>query len=301
MDKTSRLKIYGVLGYPAKHSLSPLMHNAAFRALKINAEYKIFEKKPEELESFLLKDVFINDISGFNITIPHKIRAREILESKFPVTSLGKILPYVKITGAINTVKRNADGTLEYINTDVTGFSKSLREDLKFSPKDKNILLIGCGGAGRAVVAGLVWKAPHPAKIYIYECNNETVESARKHFAQFTVLGGKIEFISSEQIPEVIKKCKLLVNASPVGMKGEDFSVVDKNLLHKNLYVYDVVYNRDRETRLIKDAKSMGLRTENGLSMLLHQGVLAFGFWTGKASKEVEEVMRQALNEEVSG
>ncbi|MBI4708501.1 MAG: shikimate dehydrogenase [Candidatus Omnitrophica bacterium] len=283
------------------------MHNAAFKELNIPAEYRLFEVKPEELEEFLLGNIPVTDtqgksfssqeILGFNITIPHKVRAKEILESKFPVTGLGKTLPYVKISGAINTVKRKADGALEYINTDVTGFSKSLREDLKFSPKDKNILLIGCGGAGRAVVAGLVWKAPHPAKIYIYECNNETVESTRKHFEQFTVLSREIEFISSEQIPEVIKKCELLVNASPVGMKESDGSVIDKNLLHKDLYVYDLVYNR--ETQLIKDAKSQGVKNAvNGLGMLLYQGVDAFELWT--CQKAPVEIMRKALIEALS-
>ncbi len=309
MVKKSSPDIYGLIGYPVKHSLSPLMHNAAFNTLEINAEYRLFEVEPAKLEAFLLDNIKVldtqgkefcsQDIIGFNITIPHKIKAKEILETRFPVSQPEQIFPYVKWSGAVNTVKRKADGTVDYKNTDVTGFSKSLSEDLKFNPKDKNILLIGCGGAGRAVVAGLIWEAAHPKKIYIYEPNSEAETSARKHFQQFSVLSEKTKFILKEQIAEIIKECQLLVNASPVGMRGEDISVIDKDWLHRDLYVYDVVYNRDQETRLIRDAKSKGLRTVNGLSMLLHQGADAFQLWTGWEAPV--EIMRKALNEGASG
>ncbi len=308
MAKTSRLKIYGVLGYPAKHSLSPLMHNAAFRALKINAEYKIFEVKPEGLENFLLKDVFTSDISGFNITIPYKIKAREILEEKFPfdknTPQMLDTLYYVKLSGAINTVKKDGN-KLQYWNTDATGFLKSLKEVLAFEPKGKKVLIIGCGGAGRAIIASLSWINVGVKKIYINDINIEAINSAKEHFLQlpqYPHLKDKLQFISTEEIPAFITDCALLINASPVGMEDANISIIDKNLLpRKEFYVYDVVYNQNSQTRLVKDAKSLGLRVADGLDMLLYQGVDAFELWTGKASKEVEEVMRQALNEEVSG
>jgi len=305
MDKTSCPKIYGVLGYPAKHSLSPLMHNAAFRALKINAEYKIFEVKPEGLENFLLKDVFTSDISGFNITIPYKIKAREILEEKFPLDENAPqvldVLYYVKLSGAINTVRKDGN-KLQYWNTDATGFLRSLtdKEGLGFEPKGKKVFLIGCGGAGRAIIASLSWINVGVKKIYINDINIEAINSAKEYFRQlpqFPHLKDELEFILTEDIPKIIKDCDLLINASPVGMKGEDISVIDKNLLHNNLYVYDVVYSRDQETRLIRDAKSIGLRAENGLSMLLYQGVLAFEFWTGR--KAPVEIMQEALTKGV--
>jgi len=305
-------KIYGLIGYPVKHSLSPLMHNAAFCARKINAEYKLFEIKPEDLEDFLLEDISVKDINGktirtkdilgFNITIPHKVRAREILEKKSP---FDKDAPqmldasyYVKLTGAINTVKREGN-ELRYWNTDATGFLRSLKEVLEFEPKGKKVLVIGCGGAGRAIIASLSWINVGIEKIYINDIDAKAINSAKEHFSQlpqFPHLKDKLEFIPTDDMPKAIKNCDLLVNTSPVGMKGEDISVVDRNLLHKELYVYDVVYNRNTETRLVKDAKSLGLPVADGLSMLLYQGIDAFELWMAPMRAPVE-VMRQALNE----
>ena len=149
-------KIYGLIGYPVKHSLSRAMHNSAFKHLKdqgkidYNAEYRLFEVIPTKLKDFILnpKEVFrdtdnnpvrAGDVLGFNITIPHKVRARDILEEKFPFDNSKTQRPedeyYVKLSGAINTVKRNG-GKIEYRNTDAAGFLQSLQE-LKFEPKDK--------------------------------------------------------------------------------------------------------------------------------------------------------------------
>ncbi len=303
MDKISRPKIYGVLGYPAKHSLSPLMHNAAFSALKINAEYKIFEIKPEGLEKFLLKDVFTSDISGFNITIPYKIKAREILEEKFPfdknALQMLDTLYYVKLSGAVNTVKKDGN-KLQYWNTDATGFLKSLKEVLAFEPKGKRVLIVGCGGAGRAIIASLSWISVEVQKIYINDINVKAINSAKEHFLQlpqYPHLKDKLQFISNKEIAAIIKDCALLINASPVGMEDASISIVDKNLLHEELYVYDVVYNRNSETRLVKDAKSLGLHVADGLEMLLCQGADAFNLWTGQEAPI--EIMRGALNEGV--
>lgn len=297
-------KIYGLIGYPVKHSLSPAMHNAAFKALKINAEYRLFEIHPVHLEDFLLRGDFkvtdaegnscrAGDIIGFNITIPHKVKAKEILETEFPfdenVYMMQQDLYYVKLSGAVNTVIRGAD-KLKYWNTDPVGFLKSLEEGLGFQPKDKNVLLIGCGGAGRAVIASLSWIQTGINKIYINDIHSEVLDSAKKHFSEFKHLKDKLGFILAEDIPKIIKDCQLLINATPIGMKEGDASIIDKSLLHRNLSVYDVVYNR--ETRLIKEAKSLGLPAAGGLGMLLHQGAAAFELWTGKTAP-IE--MRQAL------
>ena len=307
-------KIYGLIGYPVKHSLSPVMHNAAFQALDISAEYKLFEVEPAKLETFLIDNIKIldtqgeefysQDIAGFNITIPHKVRAFEILKKKFPL-SFGKLAQedryYVRLSGAVNTVKREG-GQLFYWNTDATGFLKSLEDKqegwgLGFATNGKSALVIGSGGAGRAVVAALSWKNMGMKKIYINDIDANALKATQEHFFSLPEredLLGRLDFISDSKIPEVIKKCDLLVNASWVGMKGEDASAVDKDWLHQDLCVYDVVYNREQETRLIRDAKSKGLRTANGLSMLLYQGANAFNLWTGR--KAPVEIMRQAIN-----
>jgi len=284
------MNIYGVVGWPIKHSLSPAMHNAAFKELGIDAEYELFEVRPEKLKDFILNR---KDVAGFNITVPHKIKAREILEKlQLPVrhTQFNVIL-----TGAVNTVKRTAN-TLEYWNTDVLGFQAALKEDLRFDAESKNALIIGCGGAGRAIIAALSWKDIGINKIYVCDINNAQVNSTKEHFLKLPknlqdIVKKKIEFISIEQLKEKIKASQLLVNASPVGMKEGDLPVIDKKLLHKDLSVYDVIYNR--ETELIKDAKSLGLCCSGGLGMLLYQGAHAFEFWTGKNAPI--EIMRKAL------
>lgn len=296
---TSPPKIYGLIGYPVKHSLSDVMHNAAFKTLKINAEYKLFEVEPVKLEDFLLKNSL--GISGFNITIPHKVKAKEILEKRFPFPDnlevIEEDLYYVKVSGAINTVKRQGD-KIKYYNTDATGFLRALEEDLKFQPQDKEVLLIGCGGAGRAVIAALGWKNTRIRKIYVNDIDVVAINSFKKHFLTLSKewqkeLDEKVEFISVSQIPQKIKICNLLVNASPIGMREDDTSIIDKGLLHKELSVYDLVYNR--ETQLVKDAKSRGVQAVNGLGMLLHQGTVTFELWTGQ--KAPIEIMRQALKE----
>ncbi|PIQ88806.1 MAG: hypothetical protein COV72_05875 [Candidatus Omnitrophica bacterium CG11_big_fil_rev_8_21_14_0_20_42_13] len=304
----ARNKIYGLIGYPVKHSLSALMHNAAFAHLGINAEYRLFEVKPEELISFLMepdkefedvegRSIRAGDISGFNITIPYKVRAREILEEKFSVDKLTKKedLHYVRLSGAVNTIRRDKH-MLRYWNTDAPGFLKSLDRDLKFKTSGRSVMLIGCGGAGRAIIAALTWKQRGIKKIYVNDINQAAIEAAEKHFSQFFYLKGKLEFIrDNSRISEKITSCQLLVNATPTGMKDADPSPIDKSLLHKELYVYDVVYNR--KTQLIKDAQSLGLPAKAGDGMLLYQGVDAFALWLGKSlSVDTIDIMRGALN-----
>lgn len=282
---------YGVIGWPIEHSLSPAMHNAAFKALNIDATYEKIPVKPELLEHFILNR---KEVIGFNITVPYKVRVKEILDRS---TELGPVQEegsqYADWTGAVNTVRRQ-DNKLLYANTDVSGFLSSLKEDLKFEYYNKNVLLIGCGGAGRAVIAGLGWGEGSSRKIYIIDNNDNAIKSAKDFFLQFSYLEDKIEFISVSKTPEVIRDCQLLVNASPVGMKEGDTSPIDKKLLHKDLYVYDVVYNR--KTQLVKDAKSLFGKeyAVGGLGMLLYQGVHAFEFWTGRNAPI--EIMRDALN-----
>ena len=273
------MDLYGIIGYPVKHSLSPTMHNAAFKALDIKAKYEKIPIKPEDLEDFLLNN---KKYKGFNITVPHKVRAMEILKN------IGNLVhrqvadsKYIEFCGAINTVEREGEKFV-CTNTDVIGFMSSLKQDLKFDHKDKGVLLIGCGGAGRAVIAGL---SNGVRKIYAYDVNKDAIKSAEK-----------LQCISDKEIPGIVKECQLLVNATPIGMKKTDVSPIDKKILHNNMAVYDLVYNR--ETQLIKDAKSLGLPCSGGLGMLLYQGAHAFEFWTGK--KAPVEVMREALLKAIS-
>jgi len=299
--------IFGLIGFPVKHSFSPAMHTAAFSKLKINAEYRLFEIKPEHLEDFLLKpekefkdiqgNVFrAGDISGFNVTIPHKVRTKEILEKCSATKSENPF--YADLSGAVNTVKRKNNG-LAYLNTDAPGFLTALKQELQFDFTGKSVLIFGCGGAGRAIVASLSEKDSGIDKIFIYDKSKEALGAARKHFSACSInypyLEKKLEFLTEGEISDTIKKSSLLVNASPVGMKEGDPSIVDRRFFHKGLCVYDVVYNR--QTQLIREAKSYGLKAACGLGMLLYQGVYAFQFWTDTEApvREMEEALKKEI------
>jgi shikimate dehydrogenase len=305
-----KTEVFGLIGNPVKHSLSPLMHNAAFKYLKIDAEYRLFEVPVEKLEGVLLGTdssldtegkVSSKDLNGFNVTIPYKVEARQILEKKFPHSKGSHQdldLYYVELSGAVNTVKRE-DDRVKYYNTDAGGFFMSLWEDLKFVPKNKNVLVIGCGGAGRAIIAALSWINVKTKNIYVADVNETAINSANDHFKglkQYGNFKNKLKFISNKDVERYIKECQLLVNATPVGMHDADGSVVNKNSLHENLSIYDIVYRKGNvETQLIKDAKSLKLNCANGLGMLLYQGAIAFNKWTGETPPIKE--MRQALQE----
>jgi len=294
-------QLYGLVGFPVAHSLSKKMQEAAFKDKEIDAEYKLFEVKPENLESFLTEKAFEKGLAGFNITIPHKIRAREILEKNFPggqESSRTQINSYyVKLTGAVNTVKV-VGKRLEYFNTDASGFRRSLQESLKFDQNGKEILLIGCGGAGRAVIAALGWRNLGVKRIYIYDTNGQSINSAKEHFSNSPhadFLPDKLQFIQKDDLEKVIKGCSLLVNASPIGMKNPKESPIDKNLLpQEGLNIFDVVYNKEGKTQLIKDALARDLPVAGGLEMLLYQGADAFSIWTQQEAP-IDE-MRKALN-----
>jgi shikimate dehydrogenase len=277
MDKASGQRIYGVLGYPVKHSLSPLMHNAAFHALKINAEYRFFEKKPEELEGFL-NSLTGKNIYGLNVTIPHKERA---------LSFLGYVSDEARLIGAVNTIKVS-DNRLEGYNTDGAGFLRHLGEELGFDPEGKRIAIIGAGGASRAV--SLYLSKAKSKSISIYDIDKDKLSALINHLkANFR----EIEIRGANSIEELnIGNTDLLVNATPIGMKDSDPCLVDNKLLHKGQLVYDLIYN-PKETKLLWRAKHSGANVSNGLGMLLYQGMLSFEIWTGR--KAPKEVMRQAL------
>lgn len=281
-------KIYGLIGYPVKHSLSPLMHNAAFKELKINAEYRLFPLKEEEIPDFM-RNLSKNNIYGLNVTVPYKEKVLKFVELEAESFFLRKI-------GAVNTIIIKDKKLIGY-NTDIPGFARDLKE--KFNPSNikgffigKKAAVLGAGGAARAVVYALV-EYCGIKDIAIFDIDqvkkNNVVKMIKELFPDF-----KIKIYGVDSIEQLnLKEKDLLINATPIGMKETDPCLVDEKLIHKDLFVYDIVYNR--ETRLIKYAKSIGLSAVNGLGMLLYQGVLAFEIWTGK--KAPVDIMRGALIE----
>jgi len=280
MKKKFPTKVYGVLGYPAKHSFSPAMHNAGFGALGINAVYKLFEVKPFELKDFILS-LKENNIRGFNVTIPYK---EKILDYVNGYRSLG-----VRVIGAVNTIRVEKDGKLSGFNTDFLGFSRHLIE-LKWNPK--KIALIGAGGAAKAVCFALAKKGAR--EIAIYDIDKfKTIALTERFKNNFPATN----FVTAGSIAELDLATKdLLVNASPVGMKTDDPCLVSAKQLHPGLFVYDLIYNPARTT-LLGLAASRDLGNANGLGMLLYQAIVPFEKWTGRRAPLA--VMRQALEREL--
>jgi shikimate dehydrogenase len=277
MDKNSSPRIYGVLGYPVKHSLSPSMHNAAFQALKINAEYRSFQVKPQDLENFL-NSLAEKNIYGLNVTIPYKEKVMPFLQN---------LSPEADLIGAVNTIKVFPD-KLEGFNTDGEGFLQHLRQDLKFDPQDKTIAILGAGGAARAISVYLSQNKPR--LIAIYDIDKTKAEMLVKHLKENFK---NVELKLANSIAQLnIGDCHLLINATPIGMKDSAPCIVDEKLLHNNLLVYDLIYNPP-QTKLLAQAKKVGAKVSNGLGMLLYQGMLSFKIWIGQDAPL--KIMRQAL------
>ena len=272
--------IYGLIGHPVEHSLSPAMQNAAFNALEIGAEYKLFDVEPAGLEKFL-KDLVKNGIAGVNVTIPHKVKAKDFIEAN------GVLNEHAERLGAVNTIKV-ARGKLTGFNTDGPGFYRSLIEDLKFEPEGKKIFSLGAGGAARSII---MYLGNGPKEIFVTDIDDCMVEELRRHFEKYYD-HRRFKVVNKNNFKESLDASDLLVQATPLGMHDGDPSPVDPELLHSGLRIYDLVYNRPA-TKLVEEASRMKLHAMTGLGMLLYQGAIAFELWTAK--KAPVEVMRKAL------
>lgn len=284
MTKLSPPQIYGLIGYPVKHSLSPIMHNAAFRALKINAEYRLFPLKEDELKGFFA-DIKKNNIFGLNVTIPYKEKVLDYLQRKSPE---------VRFTGAVNVIIVKEGNYLEGWNTDGIGFHHHLTIDLKFDIPGKNVIILGAGGAAKAVTNQLARKKVKSITIYDID-KDKSLKLADKISKEFP----ECNAISVNSIEDLdIKNADLLINATPIGMKENDPCLISPEAFHSRILVYDLIYE-PKETKLLKLAREKGAKTSNGLGMLLYQGARAFQLWTG-VKKAPVEVMRKALIEATS-
>jgi len=281
MAEKSAQKIYGVLGYPARHSLSPAMHNAAFRSVGLKAEYLIFEKDPSQLEGFL--DSLNNSgISGLNVTVPYKEKV-----SKF----LTNVSADARLIQAVNTIKVEGN-SLSGFNTDGQGFMRHLSGELGFNPAGKRLAILGAGGASKAISVYL--SKNNPSTVTIYDIDREKVRSLVGYLERNFPL---VSFNVAHSTKDLsVEKCDLLINATPVGMKEDDPCLIDESMINPGSLVYDLIYN-PAETKLLSRAKKRGARISNGLGMLLWQGAHSFEIWTGL--KAPVEVMKKALESSI--
>lgn len=276
-------RICGLFGFPVKHSFSPAMHNAAFSFLGLDYVYIPFQVAPENL-STAISALQSLGITGVNITVPHKQKV---------IPFLDEISPEAKLIGAVNTVI-NTKGRLCGYNTDGDGFLRSLKEELDFTPEKKTVLILGAGGAARAVAVGLVLAGAKEILL-----TNRTLQRAEKlayFMAENTQAQVRAVSWSMRNIAEVVEKADLIVQTTSVGMYPQEACIeFPFELLRSEQAVYDLVYN-PRLTMFLKRAKASGARTAGGLGMLLYQGASAFELWTGvKAPIEVMYKTLKAL------
>lgn len=277
MTITGKTRVCGVIGEPIEHTLSPLMHNAAFETLRLDYVFLAFRVKPAQVESAVNGMRALN-IRGLNITMPHKSTI---------IKHLDRVDLSAQIVNSVNTVL-NKENLLFGFNTDGVGALKALKEN-GVELKGRKVLLLGAGGAARAIAYTMAKEADELAVL------NRTVKQAQalaklleKSFNKKISTGS----LSPTDIQSNLKDSDILINATSVGMKPRaEESPVPLKLLRSNLAVMDIVYN-PLETKLAKEAKAAGARVVSGVEMLIYQGAASFELWTGKSAPI--EVMRQA-------
>jgi shikimate dehydrogenase len=244
------------------------MHNAAFRRLGLNCRYLPIEVRENDLPVVVAGIARVN-FAGFNVTIPHKVRVMELLD---------QVDAQARIIGAVNTVVIEAGRTSGF-NTDGAGYLRSLEAETGFDPAGRRVLLMGCGGAARAIAMTLALRGAGE----ILLCNR--TERKAHELAEEIVAraGGRSAVVpfTETAIRRALQACALLINTTSIGMHPDPGrSPVEAGWLHAGLIVSDIVYN-PLQTRLLADAAAKGCRIVPGLGMLVHQGAEGFRRWTG--------------------
>lgn len=265
------MEYFGVIGYPIGHSLSPVMHNAAFNHLDMDAVYHSFEVKSDRLEE-AIRGASALGFTGLNVTIPFKESVLDYVEVKGVARKIG----------AVNTIDLKK---MEGYNTDAYGAVKAL-EEAGIELTDKAILIVGAGGAARAIAFGLAEK---DARIIITNRTEkkglELTEKVRETGDCFFQPFDRLEGLNID----------IIVNTTPLGMKGFDQKIPVPESIVKNVVVFDTVYN-PRNTPLITLARDRGCQVVYGIDMLVHQGAEAFKIWTSR-EPPVEVMKEAALNQ----
>ena len=264
----SSFKLYGVIGYPLKHTLSPAMHQAAFRHLVLPCFYLALELRPADFRRLMARKKKIL-LEGFNLTVPHK---------QIVLPYLDQVSPEARAIGAVNTVIRRGPKWIGE-NTDAYGFLKSLRDKARWNSRGKNILILGAGGAARAAVYALCRDGARQITIL-----NRTLAKAQALATDFGRQFPKVKFaVGPLAVRNLLKDVSLVVNTTSVGLKSGDRLIRKSDFPRARgiQWAYDLIYNPS-ETHFLKSAKQAGWKTLNGLEMLLHQGARSFELWTGK-------------------
>lgn len=273
MSITGKSTVTGIIGWPVSHSLSPVMHNAAFAALGLDWVYVPFPVEPHRLSEGIAGLAALG-VAGFSVTIPHKVAILPFLD---------RVSAEAELIGAVNTVCVR-EGKLIGYNTDGIGLLGALSGKLGFHPEGKSVLVLGAGGAARSAVASLA--AAGAARV---EIANRSLASASE---LARVMGERLPQTSfdSEPLqrladPVYLATFDLVVNTTSVGMGDDSFEGLQLSGLKPGGCVYDMVY-APPVTPLLRDAAALGIPCANGLGMLVAQGEAAFTIWTGKTAPQ---------------
>jgi shikimate dehydrogenase len=269
MASITKPRVACLIGWPAAHSRSPLIHHHWLRTLGIEGGYTIEAIPPEGFAEFV-RHLSGHGFVGANVTLPHKERA---LALSVPDAR-------AKAVGAANTLWYDG-GELRSTNTDIEGFVDNLDASASGWDATGDALVLGAGGSSRAVVFGLIERG-----IKRVHLANRTMERARALADQF---GNAVQAIAWDTINEVLPRTGLLVNTTSLGMRGQPPLELDIGLLPSNAIVADLVYV-PLETALLKAARERGLKTADGLGMLLHQAVRGFELWFGRRPEVTPEL-----------
>lgn len=267
-------KMSCVVGWPARQSRSPMLHGYWIRKYGIDGDYRVEERSPEEFEAFIthLAD---HGYVGANITMPHKDAA----------FALSQPDERARMVGAANTLYLDA-GVLRSTNTDVEGFTGALDASAPgWDRRNDTAVVLGAGGAGRAIVYGLVERG-----IKTIHVVNRTAEKAQAMRDRF---GASVHPAGWDDVPRLLAGAGLLANTTSLGMQGKDPLVIDLSPMRADAVVSDAIYV-PLQTELLKQAAARGFATSNGLDMLLYQAVRGFQLWFG-VRPEVTQELRDIL------
>lgn len=277
---------FAVLGHPIGHTLSPVMHNAAFEALGWDALYLAFDVKPERLMA-VLPAMRSMGFGGVNLTIPHK---------EVAFRGLSRLDDSARLLGAVNTVKFAEDGELVGHNTDGAGFLRALDEAFGRTVKGDSVLVLGSGGAGRAVA--LTAAREGARRLVLADLDESRCDRVATEIrGLFPAVEVAVAGAAAAQV-EAARQADLVVQATPVGMKADDRSLLGPEAFRAGQRAFDLIYHVS-QTVFMEAARQGGAEAVNGLGMLLHQGAKAFHIWTGV--QPPLEAMRRALEQAVYG
>jgi shikimate dehydrogenase len=257
--------LLGLIGNPVEHSFSPVMHNAAFKELKLNYVYLPFKVEKENLKNVITGANSLN-IKGLNVTIPYKIDIIKYLDNLDPIA---------KLIGAVNTIDLNR---MKGYNTDGIGALKAIEEITNI--KNKKLVITGAGGASRAISFQFANSAID--ELVIINRNEKKAVLLAKEIKN-SGLHDNVKYGSLSELKNELSNADIFIDTTPIGMDPNinDEPIANSKILHEDLIVNDIVYN-PLETSLIKEAKKVNAKTVSGLKMLIYQGAESFKIWTGE-------------------